>query len=131
MLGFGYPLSLGVAGGGGASLAQVQGRILLFILAGLGITYQLLPAEGLSLILAGSLLSIALNPLAFWAVDRINAKVRANPRLYHRLEEARNAPLLALQAELESVHQQQIARSRARKRFTPTNWSASSRSFPT
>jgi len=90
-----------------------------FILAGLGITYQLLPAEGLSLILAGSLLSIALNPLAFWAVDQINAMVRAKPHLYRRLEEARSAPLLALQGELERVHQQQIERSKARKRFTP------------
>jgi CPA2 family monovalent cation:H+ antiporter-2 len=115
VMAFGYPLSAGLVAA--ASLAQVGE--FSFILAGLGITYQLLPAEGLSLILAGSLLSIALNPLAFWAVDQINAKVRANSRLYQRLEVARNGPLLALETELERVHQQQIERSRARKRFTP------------
>jgi CPA2 family monovalent cation:H+ antiporter-2 len=44
-----------------ASLAQIGE--FSFILAGLGVTLGLLPPEGLSLIVAGSLISIAVNPL--------------------------------------------------------------------
>jgi len=110
---FGYPLSTALLAA--ASLAQVGE--FSFILAGLGISYGLLPSEGLSLILAGALLSIALNPLVFWVTDRINTLVRARPKLYRRLEEDRNGPLLALQGELDRVRQMQEERSR--KRFTP------------
>jgi CPA2 family monovalent cation:H+ antiporter-2 len=39
-----------------------------FILAGLGVSLGLLPIEGQNLILAGALLSIALNPLVFRAL---------------------------------------------------------------
>jgi CPA2 family monovalent cation:H+ antiporter-2 len=115
VLAFGYPLSTGLIAA--AALAQVGE--FSFILAGLGISYHLLPPEGLSLILAGALLSIALNPLAFWCADRINAKVRANPRLYQRLETDRGAPLRALETELERVRQEQVERSLAHRRFTP------------
>jgi CPA2 family monovalent cation:H+ antiporter-2 len=50
-----------------AGLAQIGE--FSFILAGLGVTLGLLPAEGQSLILAGALLSITLNPLVFRAID--------------------------------------------------------------
>lgn len=50
-----------------ASLAQIGE--FSFILAGLGIALGLLPPEGQSLILAGALLSITLNPLVFRAID--------------------------------------------------------------
>ena len=53
-----------------AALAQIGE--FSFILAGLGLWLGLLPAEGPSLIVAGALLSITLNPLLFYAVDRIN-----------------------------------------------------------
>ncbi|HEX2862375.1 MAG TPA: cation:proton antiporter, partial [Lacunisphaera sp.] len=112
---FGYPLSTGLIAA--ASLAQVGE--FSFILAGLGISYQLLPPEGLSIILAGALLSIALNPLSFWVADLINARVRANPRLYQRFEELRAAPLRSLHAELERSRIAQAERSLAHKRFTP------------
>ncbi|HEY8993684.1 MAG TPA: cation:proton antiporter [Lacunisphaera sp.] len=115
VLAFGYPLSTGLIAA--AALAQVGE--FSFILAGLGISYQLLPSEGLSLILAGSLISIALNPLAFWFTDRMVARVRANPRLYQRFEEARGARLKNLQAELDRARQVQAERSQAHKRFTP------------
>jgi CPA2 family monovalent cation:H+ antiporter-2 len=115
VLAFGYPLSTGLIAA--ASLAQVGE--FSFILAGLGISYQLLPPEGLSLILAGALLSIALNPLSFWFADQITARVRANPRLYKRFEEARIGPLKALQEELERARREQAERSLAHKRFTP------------
>jgi len=49
------------------SLAQIGE--FSFILAGLGVSLGLLPIEGQNLILAGALLSIALNPLVFRALD--------------------------------------------------------------
>jgi CPA2 family monovalent cation:H+ antiporter-2 len=51
-----------------AGLAQVGE--LSFILAGLGVAVGLLPPEGQSLIVAGALLSITLNPLVFYALGR-------------------------------------------------------------
>jgi CPA2 family monovalent cation:H+ antiporter-2 len=67
-----------------ASLAQIGE--FSFILAALGVTLGLLPAEGQSLIVAGALLSISLNPLAFKAADRASAWISARPRLLAMLE---------------------------------------------
>ncbi|HET6513063.1 MAG TPA: cation:proton antiporter, partial [Candidatus Kapabacteria bacterium] len=50
-----------------ASLAQIGE--FSFILAGLGMTLGLLPAEGNSLILGGAIISIALNPLVFSGIE--------------------------------------------------------------
>ena len=50
-----------------AALAQIGE--FSFILAGLGVSLGLLPPEGPSLIVAGALLSITLNPLVFHAVE--------------------------------------------------------------
>lgn len=58
---------LGIAITVAASLAQIGE--FSFILAGLGVSLGLLPVEGQSLILAGALISIALNPLLFGAVE--------------------------------------------------------------
>jgi CPA2 family monovalent cation:H+ antiporter-2 len=63
---FGY--STGTALTISASLAQIGE--FSFILAGLGLSLGLLPAEGRDLILAGALISILVNPLLFAAVDR-------------------------------------------------------------
>ena len=52
-----------------ASLAQIGE--FSFILAGLGVSLGLLPEEGRSLILAGAIISILLNPLAFAVLDRL------------------------------------------------------------
>ena len=65
MLAFRYPLNTALTVG--ASLAQIGE--FSFILAGLGLSLGLLPAEGSSLILAGALISIACNPLVFAAID--------------------------------------------------------------
>ncbi len=46
-----------------ASLGQIGE--FSFILAGLGLSLGLMPAEGMSLVLAGALISIAFNPIAF------------------------------------------------------------------
>ena len=51
-----------------ASLAQIGE--FSFILAALGLKLELLPAVGQSLIVAGAILSIALNPLLFWGVEK-------------------------------------------------------------
>jgi CPA2 family monovalent cation:H+ antiporter-2 len=52
-----------------AGLAQIGE--FSFILADLGIGLDLLPQEGRDLILAGALVSIALNPLVWRAIDLI------------------------------------------------------------
>ncbi|MES1986636.1 MAG: YbaL family putative K(+) efflux transporter [Pseudomonadota bacterium] len=56
-----YPLNTALTVA--ASLAQIGE--FSFILAGLGLSLGILPAEGMSLILAGALISIAINPLVF------------------------------------------------------------------
>ena len=58
-----------------ASLAQIGE--FSFILAGLGVALGLLPPEGRDLVLAGAILSILVNPLLFFAVER---KLPAAPR---------------------------------------------------
>jgi CPA2 family monovalent cation:H+ antiporter-2 len=61
-----------------AALAQIGE--FSFILGALGVELGLLPREGQSLILAGALLSITLNPLAFAAADRFAARRPAPAR---------------------------------------------------
>jgi monovalent cation:H+ antiporter-2, CPA2 family len=61
VLAFRYPLNTALTVA--ASLAQIGE--FSFILAGLGMGLGILPAEGMSLVLAGALISIALNPLVF------------------------------------------------------------------
>ncbi|HCS23679.1 MAG TPA: YbaL family putative K(+) efflux transporter [Alphaproteobacteria bacterium] len=58
---FKYPMKTGLLVS--ASLAQIGE--FSFILVGLGVVYNLLPESGRDLVLAGALVSIALNPLAF------------------------------------------------------------------
>ena len=51
-----------------ASLAQIGE--FAFIIAGLGVTLELMPSEAQDLVLAGALISIMLNPLIFRLLDR-------------------------------------------------------------
>jgi len=67
-----------------ASLAQIGE--FSFILAALAATLGLLPPDGQGLVVAGALLSISLNPLAFVAADRLERWVAARPRLLSLLE---------------------------------------------
>ena len=67
-----------------ASLAQIGE--FSFILAALGVSLKLLPPEGQSLILAGALISIALNPLAFALAEPAQRWIRARSALARRLE---------------------------------------------
>jgi CPA2 family monovalent cation:H+ antiporter-2 len=79
---FRYPLNTALTVG--ASLAQIGE--FSFILAGLGVQYHLLPEEGQSLILAGAIISIALNPAVFAAIEPAQRWIRARSELARRLE---------------------------------------------
>ncbi|HIV69779.1 MAG TPA: Kef family K(+) transporter [Candidatus Aquabacterium excrementipullorum] len=82
VLAFRYPLNTALTVS--ASLAQIGE--FSFILAGLGMSLKLLPSEGNSLILAGSLISIALNPLLFGAVEPVQNWIRQRSQLARLLE---------------------------------------------
>jgi CPA2 family monovalent cation:H+ antiporter-2 len=79
-----------------ASLAQIGE--FSFILAALGGQLGVLPAEGQSLIVAGALLSIALNPLLFAAVEPLQQWVLQRSAFARRLQ-ARADPLAELPAD--------------------------------
>ena len=82
VLAFRYPLNTALTVA--ASLAQVGE--FSFIMAGLGLTLGLLPPEGQQLILAGSIISIALNPLMFQAIEPAQAWIRARSKFARALE---------------------------------------------
>jgi monovalent cation:H+ antiporter-2, CPA2 family len=67
-----------------ASLAQIGE--FSFILAGLGGALGLLPPDGRDLILAGAILSIALNPVTFAGIAPLARWIEARPRLLKLLE---------------------------------------------
>ena len=67
-----------------ASLAQIGE--FSFILVGLGAQLGLLPPEGRDYILAGAILSIALNPVTFAGVAPMTRWFEARPRLLQLLE---------------------------------------------
>jgi len=78
-----------------ASLAQIGE--FSFILAGLGVSLALLPAEGRDLVLAGAIISILLNPLVFWLVER---RLPSAPRSPVPVPAARPpAPVVSVTAE--------------------------------
>ena len=82
-----------------ASLAQIGE--FSFILAGLGMTLGLLPKEGQSLILAGALISIALNPLVFGLIGTLQRWLLKHPALASRIVLTEN-PLAELPAATEA-----------------------------
>jgi CPA2 family monovalent cation:H+ antiporter-2 len=88
---FRYPLNTALTVS--ASLAQIGE--FSFILAGLGISLRLMPAEGQSLILAGAIISIAINPLVFRAIEPAQNWIRRRSKLAQALERP-DDPLAAL-----------------------------------
>jgi CPA2 family monovalent cation:H+ antiporter-2 len=82
VLAFRYPLNTALTVA--ASLAQIGE--FSFILAGLGLSLGLLPPEGMSLVLAGALISIALNPFLFAAVAPVGRWILQRSELARRLE---------------------------------------------
>ncbi len=94
-----YPLSTALTVS--ASLAQIGE--FSFILAGVGMSLGLLPAEGQSLILAGALISIALNPLVFSMLDPALGWLRSRSQLARRLERS-DDPLAELPTSTEQKY---------------------------
>jgi CPA2 family monovalent cation:H+ antiporter-2 len=86
---FGHPSS--TAWTISASLAQIGE--FSFILAGLGVSLGLLPAQGRDLILAGAIISIFLNPLVFALLDRLLDKEAASAAPDGRPVEKAREPL--------------------------------------
>jgi CPA2 family monovalent cation:H+ antiporter-2 len=92
-----YPI--GLAFGISASLAQIGE--FSFILAGLGMVHGLMSEQAQDLVLAGALLSILLNPLAFAAADGMRRGVQQRwPRLSAQFGLRR---LKVLAVELERI----------------------------
>jgi len=88
---FRYPLNTALTVS--ASLAQIGE--FSFILAGLGVSLGVLPTAGQNLILAGAIISIALNPLVFQAIEPAQTWIRARSKLAQALERP-DDPLAAL-----------------------------------
>jgi monovalent cation:H+ antiporter-2, CPA2 family len=80
---FRYPLNTAMTVS--ASLAQIGE--FSFILAGLGLQLGLLPKEGMNLVLAGAMISIALNPLMFTMVGPVQRWVLARSAFARKLEQ--------------------------------------------
>jgi CPA2 family monovalent cation:H+ antiporter-2 len=82
VLAFRYPLSTALTISAGLS----QIGEFSFVLAQLATDLKLLPAEGRDLILAGAIISIALNPLLFAGIRPLQAWIGAQPRLARMLK---------------------------------------------
>ena len=91
VLAFRYPLNTALTVS--ASLAQIGE--FSFILVALGVSLKLLPPEGQSLVLAGALISIAINPLCFRMIEPLQQWLRAHSALARQLE-SRDDPLAEL-----------------------------------
>ena len=99
VLAFRYPLNTAITVS--ASLAQIGE--FSFILAGLGVALGLLPIEGQSLILAGAIISIALNPLLFHAIEPVQAWIRSRSTIARLLERS-DDPLAELPMNIDQAH---------------------------
>ena len=91
-----YPLNTALTVS--ASLAQIGE--FSFILAAMGMQIKLLPAQGQSLILAGAIVSIAVNPLLFKAIAPLQRWIGAHPGLARRMTRG-DDPLALLPASTE------------------------------
>lgn len=113
ILGFPISTTLTVS----ASLAQIGE--FSFILAGIGVSYGLLPPEGFNLVLAAALISITLNPLIFGLSDRLLAMLKLRPKLWERLETNRGARLGTLKADLDAARAKAELKAAAHRTLTP------------
>jgi monovalent cation:H+ antiporter-2, CPA2 family len=96
---FRYPLNTALTIS--ASLAQVGE--FSFILASLGVSLKLLPTDGQSLIVAGALISIALNPFVFSMLEPALKWARDHSAMARRLDE-RDDPLASLPITTEQKY---------------------------
>ena len=91
---FGRPVSTAVTLA--ASLAQIGE--FSFILASMGLSLGILPAEGRDLIVAGAILSIILNPALFWLAERLRPGLEARFKHPETAAADRAEPELAVRA---------------------------------
>ena len=96
---FRYPLHTALTTS--AALAQIGE--FSFILAGLGVSLGLLPKEGMSLVLAGAIFSIALNPLAFACIPFAREKLKKHWK-FARILDVRPDPMSVMPDELEKSY---------------------------
>ena len=94
---FRYPLNTALTVS--ASLAQIGE--FSFILAGLGVSLGLLPKEGMSLILAGALISISINHLVFQVIEPLQRWIRSRSTLAQAMERS-DDPLAELPTSVAS-----------------------------
>jgi CPA2 family monovalent cation:H+ antiporter-2 len=94
-----YPLNTAITVS--ASLAQIGE--FSFILAALGMSLGLLPDLGQNLILAGAIISIAVNPLMFKAINPLQAWLRSKSDLARKLERSAD-PLAELPMTVAHEH---------------------------
>ncbi|HNY30034.1 MAG TPA: cation:proton antiporter [Fibrobacteria bacterium] len=101
VLSFKYPLNTALTVA--ASLAQIGE--FSFILAALGVSLSLLPQEGMSLVVAGSLISMALNPFLFLLVTPLRKWLLGRSQLAREFD-SRIDPTAMLPASTESRYLQ-------------------------
>lgn len=97
VLAFRYPLNTALTVS--ASLAQIGE--FSFILAGLGVSLGLLQNDGMSLILAGALISISINHLVFQVIEPLQAWARSHSKIARELERE-DDPLAQLPLTVQS-----------------------------
>ncbi|SEF63874.1 YbaL family putative K(+) efflux transporter [Nitrosomonas ureae] len=100
-----YPLNTALTVA--ASLGQIGE--FSFILAGLGLSLGLMPAEGMSLVLAGALISIAFNPIAFAVIEPLRNLILKHSAVARRYE-SRDDPYaeLPMSTERKYLHGQVV-----------------------
>lgn len=96
VLAFRYPLNTALT----VSVSLAQIGEFSFILSGLGVALGILPRESHSLILAGALITISLNPLVFRAIEPAQTWIRSRSRLARALERPGD-PLAELPTSVE------------------------------
>lgn len=96
VLAFRYPLNTALTVS--ASLAQIGE--FSFIMGGLGVSLGLLPQEGMNLILAGAIISIAANPFIFNAMKPLAAWAVKRSKTVRRMDE-RVEPLAELPTAID------------------------------
>src|SRR5262245_54410106 len=110
----GYPLSTALT----VSAALAQIGEFSFILAGLGVAYHLLPVEGLSLILAGALLSFSFKPLLFVGTDVLVVWAQRFAWIRNNIEDKRAARFVKLEEELDAAREVTASKAAANKSYS-------------
>ena len=93
---FGYPLNTALT----VSAALAQIGEFSFILAALGVSLGLMPPRGQTMIVAAALITIAINPFVFHAIEPIHRWLRRHSKLAREAEQ-RDDPLAQLPIEVQ------------------------------